>query len=52
MAEFIALSYNDQSDLAVAIFDIIERRSGVELDNKEYDKIEETVSSLIEYLNE
>lgn len=52
MSKHISLSYNDETDLVGVIYDYLENRADVELDNDDYDKIEESVTTLLEYLNE
>lgn len=52
MSRFISLSPNEHDEIVGAIYDMIEQIGDVELNNADFYKIEESVSSLVEYLND
>ena len=52
MGRYISLSASETDEIIGALYDMIEQMSGEELDHADYLKIEESVTSMVEYLND
>lgn len=52
MGKYISLSANETEEIIGAVYEMIENLADVELEDADYWKIEESVTSMLDYLND